>query len=99
MANAVEWFAAVLFVGLNVALLGYVWWRRRQLSNRIQMLDSTLLDSQFDIEEVIQAPFGSQILTRVQNVNPNQLVMIQMGDGRIISVPYYQAVQMMQNRY
>lgn len=99
MANAAEWFAAVLFVGLNVVLLGYVWWRRRQLSNRIQILDSSLLDSQFDIEEVIQAPFGSKILTRVQNVNPNQLVMIQMGDGRIISVPYYQAVQMMQNRY
>lgn len=99
MASAAEWFAAVLFVGLNMALLGYVWWRRKQLSNRIQMLDHTLLDSQFDIEEVIQAPYGSQILSRIQNVNPNQLVMLQLGDGRIISVPYHQAIQMMQNRH
>lgn len=95
MAGVLQWLVATVFFSLNIVLIFFIWKKRNDLKVRINNLDSSLLDSNFDIEEVIQAPQGSRIVKQTpQNVNPNQMVMLQLADGRIISLPYHQAVQM-----
>ncbi len=95
MAGVLQWLVAAVFFSLNIVLIFFIWKKRNDLKVRINNLDSSLLDSNFDIEEVIQAPQGSRIVKQTaQNVNPNQMVMLQLADGRIISLPYHQAVQM-----
>ena len=95
MAGVVQWLVATVLFSANFALIFFIWKKRNDLKSRINNLDSSLLDSNLDIEEVIQAPYGSRIVKQTpQNVNPNQMVMLQLADGRVISLPYHQAVQM-----
>ena len=95
MAGIIQWLVAAVFFSLNFALIFFIWKKRNELKMRINNLDSSLLDSNLDIEEVIQAPYGSRIVKHTpQNLNPNQMVMLQLADGRVISLPYHQAVQM-----
>ena len=95
MAGVIQWLAAAVFFSLNFALIFFIWKKRNDLKSRINNLDSSLLESNLDIEQVIQAPYGSRIVEQTpQNLNPNQMVMLQLADGRVISLPYHQAVQM-----
>ena len=95
MAVVIQWLVATILFSANFALIFFIWKKRNDLKSRINNLDSSLLDSNLDIEEVIQAPYGSRIVKQTpQNVNPNQMVMLQLADGRVVSLPYHQAVQM-----
>lgn len=95
MAGVIQWLVAAILFSTNLALIFFIWKKRNDLKSRINNLDSSLLDSNLDIEEVIQAPYGSRIVKQTpQNLKPNQMVMLQLADGRVISLPYHQAVQM-----
>ena len=95
MAGVIQWLVAAVLFSANFALIFFIWKKRNDLKSRINNLDSSMLDSNLDIEEVIQAPYGSRIVRQApQNLNPNQMVKLQLADGRVISLPYHQAVQM-----
>ena len=95
MAGVIQWLVAAVLFSANFALIFFIWKKRNDLKFRINNLDHSMLDSNLDIEEVIQAPYGSRIIKQTsQNLNPNQMVMLQLADGRVLSLPYHQAVQM-----